>query len=881
MKWYWIVFLLFLIGGPILGQEIDLLADGANWGAGIDRGGTTMALAPTGEAPLAVSVVTDGGDEDYPKLSRTWPAPQDWTKFMRLRTRLRVTCDDRSGRERPLAFVFYDEKTRREDLADRPMTQQVISHSVPVGQWVEYRDWLLPIHRSTILGLAIYLYENPPPTPHACRWEFAELQLEGVGEQAEMFDTEVYSLDQLRGSVGQPTARASTEDGLELVLGTAGDVTALTLDGREVGHSFGQPTGLLVRDVAAEGLPVMVGGSLEQAGQEVRQRARLEALELEVQATYRSLGPCLEIAGTVADRRGQDRAVTVYFALPIAEAPWQWWDSVAASRTGADGWGELANLEAGMEYGLHGAHSKYPLGAISCPDLGGLALAIRMDEPVAHRIAYHPRLHLFYAAMDFGLVPEMRKDGRSLAEAPFRFLLYRHDPAWGFRAALQRYYDLFPEFFTKRVPREGGWYCWGDVSTTEGALEAGFGVHWGPSGYNAVKWDNRHGVLAFLYIESEFYQQTMGDFDRAPTREEGLERLRKLAAGDPQEAEKFARLSYASSYVPGGWVRGHSLAEAIRTVARAAERSAAHGADGQPTTAIGQYPWMGESQWGVMFHCNLDPDIPDGKGWFAQEVYLKPELQWADEQGAHFDGVGLDSFGGYGHFARADYRRENFPYTHEPLCFSAADHRPVRVAAFASVEWLRKLAEEMHQSGRYLMTNCSWGVTPGWLTFAAPYLDVFGAEAPAFADPDFIRAIARHKTCTDLPYNPRPDAEVARHLLHGIFPGHGNKLELMRQQAPLLRDLAAAGWEPIPHARVEPPSVRVERFGSGQTAFLVLHNPTQEAIQARLKVAAADLGLEQFRAILAPSDQAIEPVQGALPVALEPWGTSVVVLHKE
>jgi len=880
MKWTWFVGLPLLMGGSALGQEIDLLADGASWGAGIDRGGTSMTLAPTGEARLAVRIATDGGDEDYPKLSRAWPEPQDWTRFMRLRARLRVTCDDPSVRERPLQFIFYDEKTRRADLADHPMTQQGISHSVPVGEWVEYRDWLLPIHRSTIRGMALYLYENPPQTRHTCHWEFAELRLEGVGEQAEMFDTEIFSVDQLRGTVGQPAARAATEDGLELVLGTAGDVNTLTLDGREVGRSSGQPTGLLVRDVAAGGPPVMAGGTPEQAGQEAKQRARLEALGLEVQATYRSLGPGLEIAGTVTDRRGQDRAVTVYWAVPVTEAPWQWWDSVAVSRTGADEWGELANLEAGLEYGLNGAHSRYPLGAISCPALGGLALAIRMDEPVVHRIAYHPRRHLFYVALDFGLVPETTPDGRSLSEASFRLLLYRHDPTWGFRAALQRYYDLFPDFFTKRVPREGGWYCWGDVSATEGALEAGFGVHWGPSGYEAVKWDNEHGVLAFLYIEPEFYQQTMGDFDRAPTREEGLERLRKLAAGDPEETEKFAQLSYASSYVPGGWRREHSLPDAIRTVARAAERSAAYGADGQPTTSIGQYPWMGESRWGVMFHCNLDPDIPDGKGWFAQEVYLRPELQWADEQGAHYDGVGLDSFGGYGHFARADYRRENFPYTEEPLCFSAADHRPVRVAAFASVKWLRQLAEELHADGRYLMTNCSWHVTPGWLTFAAPYLDVFGAEAPAFADPDFIRAIARHKTCTDLPYNPRPDPEVARHLLHGIFPGHGHQLELMRPQAPLLRALAAAGWEPVTCARVEPASVRVERFGSDQTVYFVLHNPTQEAVQSRLKVEADALGLRKFRATLAPSDQVLEPLQGTLPVDVEPLGTAVVVLRR-
>jgi len=69
---------------------------------------------------------------------------------------------------------------------------------------------------------------------------------------------------------------------------------------------------------------------------------------------------------------------------------------------------------------------------------------------------------------------------------------------------------------------------------------------------------------------------------------------------------------------------------------------------------------------------------------------------------------------------------------------------------------------------------------------------VFGAESPFFADPDFIRAIARTKSCTDLPYNPRPEYELPRHLLHAIYPGMGNSMEGMKRLAPLLRRLSAA-----------------------------------------------------------------------------------------
>ena len=162
----------------------------------------------------------------------------------------------------------------------------------------------------------------------------------------------------------------------------------------------------------------------------------------------------------------------------------------------------------------------------------------------------------------------------------------------------------------------------------------------------------------------------------------------------------------------------------------------------------------------------------------------------------------------------------------DSLSFSALDHQPVQVAAFATVEWVRDLAREMRAQGKVLMANCSWGFTPGWLTFAAPYLDVFGAEATEFADPDFIRAIANRKPCTDLPYKPRPAWEVPRHWLHAIHPGHGNDLEAMRQSVGVLRELLAAGWEPIPGARQ--PEQRASSVTAGSRIYLVLHNPTKQ-----------------------------------------------------
>jgi hypothetical protein len=619
----------------------------------------------------------------------------------------------------------------------------------------------------------------------------------------------------------------------------------------------------------------MVGGRVEKRAGGIAQAAELRDLGLRVEAAYESQGSDLSISGRLSNRRDEDRAVTVYLAVPVADAPWHWWDSMSADRTAADATGEMSYLETGVAYGQNGCHSKYPLGAVTWPGRAGLSLAVRMDEPVVHRIAYNPDLRLFYIALDFGLLPAGEAKH---AQADFNVLLYRHDAAWGFRSALERYYGFFPDLFTKRVEREGGWYVWGDVSSTAGALEAGFGFHWGPNGTEAVKWDNAHGILPVLYIEPEFFQETLGDFDRAPTPDEAIGRLEKLAAGDEDELGKMEKLSYAGGYTPGNWVKEHSLREALQTIAQATVTSASYGADGRPYANIGQFPWMGESKWGCIFPCDLDPDIPQGKGPFNTNIYLEYNLKAYEEAGAPFAGIGLDSFGGYGQAQRIDYRREHFQYGSVPLSFSAADHVPVQVAAFQSVEWLRDLAEKMHGRGLVLMTNCSWGSTPGWLTFGAPYLDIFGAEATQFADPDFIRAIAYRKPCTDLPYNPRPEWEVAWHLLHDIYPGHGNDVAVVARYAELLRELAKSGWEPITEARVEPATVRVERYGGEGQTYFVLHNPAEEAVSATLTISAAALSKTDLAGVLLPGGAPLAFAGNAVTVALEPQDTKVVRL---
>jgi len=878
-KVLWLMAVLFSLMSS--GQGFNLLGEPKDWRAGVDRGGTKMQVSSS-DGILVVDVSADGEEEDFPKIRRTFPAPQNWLPYTRLRAKVRVTCDDPNIRFKSLSFVFYDEKTRLPDYPGNPMKQQVIHRTVPVGRWVEIVEWLTEIRRETIRQFDLYLYELPPSTPHKFRWEVAELMLERVGGETMVFDGLVFPRWQFKGFASKTVSgKVATDDGLRLFIGKNGEIAQVTLDDRVLGSaSDSVPSGLLVRDVInrAGEPPRMVGGEVIQKGREVQQRAKLPDLGLEVSASYKSAGGYIEISGRIIDLRKEDRAVTVYFALPLLKGNWQWWDSVAAYRTDADEQGELHYFERGMGYGLNGSHSKYPLGALTLPDVGGLTLAIRMDEPAVHRIAFNPKLGLFYIAVDLGLVPERRFDGSPLWEAPFRFLLYRHSPDWGFRSALQRYYEFFPQFFTKRVKREGGWYVWGNMAETKGALEAGFAFHWGPGGPNAVKWDNEHGVLALFYIEPQTYQQSHQDFEKPPSIGDVLTRLRKLAEGDPEELEQVAKTTYRVYPLAH---TDEDLHQRIKETAQIVSLSLNHDAFGQPYVSVGRYGWM-QNRWGAILSCNLAPNLPKGKGWFNIHRVILPALEEMEKQGARYDGIALDSLGGYGNASFVNYRREHFRYSRFPLSFSALDHQPVQVAFFTTVEWLQELSEIARERGLVLMANCSWGTTPGWLTFAAPYLDIFGAEHHQFADPDFIRAIAYRKPCTDLPYQPRPEWEVAWHMLHGIFPGHGNDLKILSKYAPLLQALAQAGWHPITGARAKPEFIRLERFGEGKRIYLVAHNPKEEAVDVTVWVESDALKIKKFSARLLPDNTSLSlQAKNALSFRLQGKGTAVILLESQ
>jgi hypothetical protein len=330
------------------------------------------------------------------------------------------------------------------------------------------------------------------------------------------------------------------------------------------GLDFVGDPAFFVRDVAADSgflAPGRWTGGDTRAGE-------VESLGIALEMQVEARADHIEVLGRITDLRGEDRAVTVYCALPLEGDDWVWSDGPRRHRPAREG--VFANTRA-TGAGATGSRSLYPLAALSGPR-GGVAMAVPMDEPRHHRFGYDANRDSFYVAFDVGLSRDVKK---SPGAADFRLLVYGFDPEWRFRAALQRYYELFPRSFEKRVEQGGLWMAFTDISTVDGWEDFGFAFH---EGTNNVPWDEANGILSFVYTEPMTTWMPLPE--EAPRTHAGaLDHVRDLYR-DPNGAKH----DVASETLLSGIV----------------------GSNGRAVVHVQKAPWCD----GAVFGLNPDPDLP-------------------------------------------------------------------------------------------------------------------------------------------------------------------------------------------------------------------------------------------------------------------------------
>jgi hypothetical protein len=657
------------------------------------------------------------------------------------------------------------------------------------------------------------------------------------------------------------TSAFTTQEGLTLAM-RDNTIVSLNNSGRELVTN--SPSGFLARDVAS--------GSAFYAFE----GGQCRPLDLKLAVLFRSLTDHLLIEGRLSDLRGKDRAVTLVFALPVEATGWSWGDDIRHSRI-IEGQGEFSRLVS-IPCGATGTMSVYPLGAIWSRDQG-LVLAVDMARPAQYRFGYHAGTKQFFVAYDFGLVPETAQFPSS---ADFRFVLYRFDPRWGFRAAFEKLTKIFPEYFVVRSREQGLWMPFTDIAKVQGWEDFGFKYH---EGNNNVTWDDAHEVLSFRYTEPMTWWMRMPD------------QVPRTMAGALRWRDELARGSRASE---------RDMAE-VSQVANMWDES------GQPSLLFRNEPWCNGAVWSL----NPNPYLP---GTETNSSSNAATIHWnnATQQALYgagakgrLDGEYLDSLEGYV-TADLNFRREHFRYTTVPLTFSREGNDPALFKGFSVFEFTKWFCDQIHRLGRLTFAN---GV-PYRFTYLCPWLDVLGTETDWVRNGRYVPASGEQMNLWRTMSGAKPylllmntDYDVftpemveryfQRSLFYGMFPGmfshnaadnpywqnpkwYNRDRPLFKKYLPLIKRVAEAGWQAVTYGECDNPNIFIERFGPDRTGtlFFTLFNDRDTRQRGTLRIDSSSAGLiDPVTAREMISNGPIENI-GSWNVQLEPQESKVVEVRR-
>lgn len=605
----------------------------------------------------------------------------------------------------------------------------------------------------------------------------------------------------------------TTADGLSLTLTDAGGVSAVRAGGADL-IAPGMRAGLWVRPWRGDLTPV--AGEVAAGADGVRQQWRSVDLGLEVNATWAVEGDAISCRGEIIDLTGEERGVDLIAALPVGAAGegWLWGESVVEA---LPLW-EAAD-EGAQPVASHRGFDNLTFTALTRPDDAGLSLAVPADSPCICGFEWTSEFGLA-VRFQLGLSPDASGELRS--RAPFAFVIYRIDPAWGLRDAARRYQEMNAWAFEKRVEREGLW-MFGQPRIDLPDPELYAFHEGGPAGW---EYDDEHGIYTCPYVIPG--QREIKHLDRLPAdAAEALEIFHGWRPGEDARAR--------------GW--GNASMKAI------IESCMLHDAEGRPVVEIRDTQWGGKS---ITFPLNANPWLYESDDALTVAKAVLDGVRALHDEIPALDGTYVDSLGHWGNFV--SFRREHFAAERVPLTCDAATGRPVIDNRFTLLEFLWELRDFLHERGKLLFAN---GVHPN-RRFHFFALDILGVEGRSGLE--HKRTMAGAKPFLLLIYNIEDDPEQMEYWFNlcahwGIYPSFGNMsvfdtpdkyapvAALNRRYVPAMQIVTRAGWRPVTNAVSD--RFMIERWGPGEEGevCLTVYNPAQDPIEGEVTVDAAALGL--------------------------------------
>ena len=687
----------------------------------------------------------------------------------------------------------------------------------------------------------------------------------------------------------EPGATIGTDDGLSLGFGKDGELSAIRLDQREVPLAA-RPALLQVRDVAARSSFIPVRLTVESDAGLLRLKSQEHPLDLDLSCTVTAHGGFLQVDGEVAGRTGHDRCIDLKVCLPIATNGFVRGTGLAEglppkvlSNAGRKVKTKQQSPGVEIDASPPDDNATYPLCPVSSVASGaGLSLAVPPTHPTRFLTASDASgAHIL---VRIGLSQAAATPGRT----PFRVILYRHDPDWGFRSSLARYYDFYrADFFTRRVRKIGAWTSQNASRLKNPHLyayhEAGFATWRHPDGTDS-------GINAKLTLEHldegpacaslEQYEQLC---DLALDREYGIYALPYTIVGQRQLLQLPAlpqgyqeALKVLDTWSPTQPVLFDAPPQAVSF--RSADELKAIIRNSTIYDAQHRLQWMARPYRGPtltfpqnpapnLFHDSDKPTIAKYTLDYYLPMMFKSRL---------VDGCYVDSLGRWCGFY--NYRAEHFKYATVPLTYAGAPPQPCLWNLSSHAEYLWELGRRLHAQGKIFIAN---GVHPDrvMLGFACDVIGEEGARAYNSGEGFYaLRVAAGLKPYCLLNAAHKVSPRLWNSCLYmGYLMGCNSQKGLADEAKylPLIIRINEAGWQPVPYARAMPAAVGLERWGGQEPnspLFFTVMNRSVAPAEAEVTVDLA--ALHQI------GDARATPMPSEIPVTAERKGRQLVLRLK-
>lgn len=208
-------------------------------------------------------------------------------------------------------------------------------------------------------------------------------------------------------------------------------------------------------------------------------------------------------------------------------------------------------------------------------------------------------------------------------------------------------------------------------------------------------------------------------------------------------------------------------------------------------------------------------------------------------------GLHIDSISTTSRWARIEnYRRSHWEYIDHPLVFSYDTKQPVLLGTLSHYDYLASSHNNMTSMNRFLNAN----IFTYAYSFYGHLIDVFGGETHWLVDDDDIASLCRtmsyQKTNRNILHWDRygkdsitqeeVETYINNNVFYGMFPSIGitsseeiygsnrywnnatlyeRDRKLFKKYIPIIKNISAAGWEPIPYTICDNPNIKFERYG--------------------------------------------------------------------